>query len=361
MATTIATCGQCCLTLQKSLESKVPQQLNPTFRPISDDGAQAALRAPGNRGVFDAREAKSSFGGKKMPDTAGSLLYEVKFVQEVCSDPASGYIDICTGGTTVDNSVCLDVKVENYYNVEGTVTVDDFNAICNEAPVGVPGYGTPLGRLNYDVRSGARRIIKKQNEDLIDAMIANGGAFVDGTTFAVGKPLNLTNAAGGINLSEWTLIKDELRQQRLDADGFIALGGSTLANFKDRYALQDGCCNDEGQRVGGLEPIFYDSYVDTSFAANNNMIVWTPGAYQLIDWTINNSYRSYSVANEIATTIMIDGIEFDYFLKFDCGAWKWGLGKGGDLFVLPQTAYDAGCNAGKGSLHYTLACGAPTC
>lgn len=363
MPVTASTCLQACLQVQEALDAKVPEQISPDKRPISDLGAQAALRAAGNRGVFEAQEARNAFGGKGLPDGSGApqcLTYELQYVTPQCGATQTGVPGVCDVDSAASTKSCVEVQVDDYNHDGGVISVSDFDCICDNPPVGEQNFGTPLGRLAYDIKQTARRIIADQNTILITDMIAQGGAFHDATTFAIGKPLNITNAAGGVNVSELVNINNELRLQRFDPRDYIVLGGSLWAEFADRYALMDGCCTDDGLRTGGLNPNYYDLEVDTVFAANDNIIAWVPGAYQLIDWTVNSNYRAYDVGTEIATTVMIDGIEFDYWMKFDCGAWTWHLGKGTDLFALPQAVYTA-CNAGNGRLHYTVNCGAAAC
>jgi len=366
MAVTAATCLKACLNLQEGLASKVPANVDPTTRPIADFGVAKAMRNPQNRMGFQAEELQRKFEGKGLVDGTGANVcktYELTYLTPDCAAAAVGVADVCVAGAFADNQACLDVTVDNYNSVKGTMTLADFDCICNNPPVGFDNYGTPQGNLAYQLRLAANKIARTQNIDLIGLMGTQVGDFFDGTLGATGKTLNLTNAAGGVNIGEMVKVNDEYRLQRM-GDNFIGIGGANLATFQDRYALQEGCCTDDGLKTRGLPNLYYDLEVDTFFdvtLATSHAIMWSVGSYQVIDWVQNTGYRKYNKGNEISTTINIDGVQYDLNIYDSCGGTvTWGLGKGTDLFAIPQAAYTA-CNAGNGRLHYIIDCGAAAC
>lgn len=366
MAVTAATCLKACLNLQEGLAAKVPENINPTTRPIADFGVAKALRDPANRMGFDAVELTRKFAGKGKIDGAGGdecKTYELTYLTPDCADATAGAADVCVDGTFTDNQACLDVTVDLYHSVKGTMTLDDFNCICNNPPVGFSDYGTPQGNLQYQIRNAANKIARTQNNAIIGLMAAQVGDFCDTTAGATGKTLNLTNPSGGVNLSEFVKVHDELREQRLEGN-MVGIGGSSLARFKDLYMLGEGCCNEQGQRTGSLPNLYYDREVDLAFdgtGATSHAIMWAAGAYQVIDWNRNTGYREYNKGNEISTTILIDGVRYDLNIYDACGGQvNWALGKGTDLFCVPDSAYGS-CNCGNGKLHYVIDCAAPSC
>lgn len=366
MAVTTSTCIQACLNLQEGLAAKVPENVNPTTRPIADFGVIKALRDPQNKMGFDSAELNRKFAGKGSLDGQppnDCKTYELTYLAPDCADADDGFADVCVEGTFTNNQACLDVTVDLYKSVKGTMSREDFNCLCNNPPVGVENYGTVAGNQVYQFRNAAKKIIRSTNTALIDLMGAEVGDFDDGTTGATGKTLCLTNSNGGINLSEWVKINDELRLQRMGQD-FIGIGGAAMANWTDRYALQEGCCNDQGQRTGGLPNLYYDLDVDRFYdptLATSHMIAWVPSSYQVIEWNRNTGDYDYIEGTEISTTIDIDGMTFDLNINYVCGGTiTWALGKGSDLFAIPQAAYGA-CNDGNGRLHYVIDCCDATC
>jgi hypothetical protein len=364
MAVTSASTARCCANLQIAINTDTAYAPDRTRLAL---GMLDGLRSPENRVGVDVRVATSAFSGTGGLDGVNDNTLEIVYDLPDCVAASQTAVDVCGDLTDEgDNRGYLSVTVEKVSARGGEFTLDEFDGICQ----------TPNERLGIKLRQFARSIKKDIDTQLITAMVGCLSNYSDGTDSAdvVGtatKTLNILNAAGYVNAGEWAKLKSEYRKQFAVQDAII-VGGDVLAQYEDVLQLGGKGPNAIGSGTVGLNPYFVDYQLDAGVAAavggasgpdSSFAISWLPGSAQFLDYQENVGYKEYFYPQNTRTTITIDGMVFDYWLRFEeCPTpkWKWVLSKRYDLFCIPEAVY-APCFNSNGKLLWMLGCGDATC
>jgi hypothetical protein len=206
---------------------------------------------------------------------------------------------------------------------------------------------TPTQRRADTLRRAAYAILTEANKTVVTNLYSSISAYNDGTTAAKVLPIIKTN--GDINPVAFSRIRKEYRKERFKGD-FVVIGGDTVADYFDVRELR---LSPEG-KMGTMAnladmPMIYDSVFDEVFqeAAEDELshgITVPVGSFFVDIW---NEYRGdKQIANPdfLQTTIMIDGVMFDYTMNFDkCAAggpaWQEKLELKYGLGWLPDSVY----------------------
>lgn len=369
MATSVGSTARCCANLQQALDEAVDFAPNATRLKL---GVMEALMSPNNRDGVQVAQMVSQLG-TGVADGATACKIEIEFELPDCVAATASEIDICGAVASIgDTRGYLQQEVTRYAGRAGTWTLDEFDCICE----------SPDERLAKTMMKLARSINKAIEIDAVTQIATYLSNYADGTdsTDVAGgntRTLNILNSAGHVNASEWSKLRAEYRKQ-FSMDDPILVGGDILAQYDDVRLAGLGA-----NAVGNTNPdqlvndnrfISYelDSAMDTALgspakaAGTSYAISWMPGAIQMLEYLENQGRKEWFYEQSSRTTITIDGVVYDWYLKFEeCGSagephWKFKLEKRYDFFHIPASVYSS-CFPSNGNLLWLLGCGDATC
>lgn len=190
-------------------------------------------------------------------------------------------------------------------------------------------------------------ITKAINKDLVAMALANVGPFIG--SVPAGKDINLIRNKNGeirADVSGETEMMEDM--QDLSVSGMpIVVGAGNVSRYATLQKL--GVANDLGQDISKLKNwmFFRDRQLDIInplLAGKSNMLVYAPGACQLI--TFNKYKDEFAHKSPLVhkTTIInpIKGLEFDWNLKYDDCAERYRstIKLHYDFWVLPSDAFE---------------------
>lgn len=369
MATTIGTTARCCANLQQALDEAVDFAPNKTRLRL---GTLEALMSAGNKEGVQVAQMTSNLGNG-VADGVKPCKVEIEFEMPDCVAATDSVIDICGAAVSIgDTRGYLQQEVTKYYGRGGTWTLDEFDCICE----------SPDERLAKTILKLARSIKKAIEIDAATTITGLLNDYADGTdsTDVAGggtRVLNILNSAGHVNAAEWAKLRAEYRKQYADSDP-ILVGGDILAQYDDVRLAGLGAnaigATDPGALVNDNRYISYelDNAVGTALgspakpAGTSYAYSWMPGAIQMLEYLENQGRKEWFYEQSSRTTIEVDGMVFDWYVKFDeCGDegephWKFKLEKRYDFFHIPVAAY-APCFTSNGNLLWLLGCGDASC
>lgn len=354
MGVVTTTSSLCCIQLQRSLDAMLPNTAPSNFP--YDGGLLAALKDSRNVGQFTMEDPR--LRGKGRPQAANACKLELVYEAPFCADAVDGCLDICdTLPAQGDSRQYLSVEIDRQKSVGGTFDEYEFACLCE----------SPQERLAKRVQQGAMQLKKTMVEDLSELMYAQVGSYSNGNASNAAlttEDLKLLNPGGYSNPMGLAKLVNEHRIQRCKENPFI-VGGLPLENWQRARSV--GGLNGNHPVTPGDQSfgasVFVDLDFDFALQASeadtlNRAISWCPGGFQLLEWFENEGYMEKTHEHYTFTTLMIDGLKYDFYLRYqECGRiWSWVLCKSYDLFCLAEALY-APCIVGNHKLGWTLDCG----
>lgn len=349
----IADASLCCLNTKIALRNlcALPSNNPSTYGML--DALTSDRNTAGYRQITDAT------ANSRCKPTDDTQYVEIEIEKPNCGEP-SGCIDLCGEGVTAESPyLTLTPCVKMTAGTSIQISKEDFCNTCE----------TPSERLANDLRRKAELLKQNICHQLAEKAYALMGNYSTGVnSVATPKHINIFNPKGFLNATSAAKISMEFCKQGCEQDPFM-VGGSVVKMIEQVKRLGGvGCCPENGRDVNALNGMFiYDSKIDTTLAglAGDNLshlLSWSPGAMQLVRYYKNTGWFVEERELFTQTTIEIDGMIYDYTIKYDeCNkVWNVGLCACFDLFCIPDEAYQP-CNVGNHKLHWTVGCGEPSC
>lgn len=361
MAVQLSATDRCCLQIQLSLDNLM-RDLAPNA--ITERmGFLAALVSEENTSGFDAIGV-DMFPGKRRPLPGELPKIEVEYDLPQCNDANQGdYPGLCDDqDVDAEKKGWLEVTVEECSSLGGQFDKAAFEQICE----------SPNERLAKEIRSKARDVIRKMDKVLIEKAYSIMGLYADATSSigATAKSVPILAADGFINPGGMAVVKSEFRNMHTDRLPLL-VGGDILATWEDTRRMSGLGANAIGaepntQSAGidmwldyHLDPVIRGLESDTA----SHALSWVPGSIRLVEWyKYTGAWEELGKEDYTETTIVIDGMTFDYHLFYDkCDhVWKYVIGKCYDLFYVPDQAFQP-CWDFNHRLHWEFGCGAWDC
>ena len=287
-------------------------------------------------------------------------------------------LPFCAGGTSAGSTkICDDFSASpgahqyGYLQLGITkvaerhfqLSLDDFNQFCE----------TPNERQAKLLRKLAYQIRQEVNSEAIKEMWIAADAYTDSTasnSHATVKTLNVIKSDGSALNADYAKLLAEYRKANYDGS-IMVFGGETLATYRDVRALQTlGLGNQNAVNPELLlgNDLIYDSALDpliqTQLGVNadnkSKGISVALGNFGFFEWFEYKNYKELSFEDHVATTMVIDGWEYDVEIKFDkCEKiWKVLMKKYYDFGQIPHTAY---CGSQGLMFGWTFDCGDFAC
>lgn len=269
--------------------------------------------------------------------------------------------NICTVASLTDEQVgYLATDIDQCISETWSVRKDQFDNL-NE---------TPSERRAEMIRRKAWNIKQKVNKAMIAQLYASVSDYSDENP-SIGlttKHLNIISAGTSrvdVNPVAMAKIAKEYRSEGFNGD-YVIFGGESLADY---FLVREWRMSDEG-RVGADAkaanlPFIYDNSFDTVFQGlegdlKSHGVTVPIGSFAIDFW---NEYTGYKVENFddfIKTTIEIDGLVYDYALRYDkCDStWTEQLKLHYGYLSIPDALY---CNGRALIKHWTFGCGDVDC
>lgn len=359
MAVIDTTSKYCCLNIQRSIETMMPNT-KPSNFPF-DNRLIPMLKSPENVGMFSIRDEKQN--GKGRPQSDNECVIELEYEVPFCDDAVDGCLDVCgTLPLQGDSLQYVQVTIDHRRSYGGYFTEYDFECLCE----------APNQRLAKRIDQGMQIVAKAVTEHVAQLMYAAAGPYSNGLA-SNSQPnyqaLKLLNPNGHTNAAGMTKLTNEHRLQRSQMTPFI-VGGLALENYlrvmsvgglNGNHPVQPG-----DQTFGARIGIDIDAEIAIKAASGvtnvDHAISWAPGAFQFLEWYENEGYMEKFDDNYTYTTISGYGMTFDFYLWYDhCQRrWNWVICKAYDLFCLGESYY-APCITGNHKLHWTLDCAQFAC
>jgi len=243
--------------------------------------------------------------------------------------------DDCSTGAE-DDPYCEDIEINYCYEAAKNFDEDQMRRLC-----------APLGERDQDwIASILNGMFNAMNvyldKQLLALVLANVGAFMDGSTIKAIQLFNTVNSdAIGPRTRAIANIIDEFDQAALLGRP-ILIGANELNKFVRMITYGTG--NAAGQDVGALADEFgfyYDRFLEGVFGPAE-FVALTPGVAQLLFW--NKYVGSYKKANDVFEhSVIVDpvtGISYDFKMHYnDCtDTYNMKLQLNWDFFVVPDAA-----------------------
>lgn len=286
--------------------------------------------------------------------------YEKPFCKGGTSSSTTSICDVT--GSTAEQKGWMQVGIGKIAERHFTMTMEEFNSFCE----------TPDDRKMTMIRRKAFEIKMEINREAIKAAYLECDAYVGGASSlgAGARTLNVVNSAGNALNADFAKIAKEYRKALYDGQ-IMTLGGETLADYTNVKMLQAMGTNGQGamdpQELFG-DTFLYDTEVDpiiegligVGATGKSHGITLPYGNFGFFEWFEFRNYKEISLDNHVATTMMIDGMRYDYEINFDpCDKiWKIQLKKYYDFGAIPNSAY---CNGQGLMFHWNFGCGDFAC
>ena len=362
MAVSPTTSRYCCITIQQMLDDISGMQNSPSQKVIETNGFSKAIMREENTFGFDQVQTVSP-SGKARPVTGGNRKVEIEYPVRVCETPSDTPSAFCDNKAVQgDDLAYSQVTVDEYREVSFALDENEFRQLCEE----------PNARLQRMIANKVNSLKNAINEELITKFIANlgnyytpvGGIPVDSAVTpktllmfqADGTPYN---AALAPLMSDW---------RRSNWSGMpILVGGDIMSRWVDTAGLYG--VGDVGRdiRLAQIPTNYADYSVDTVFGdGDQHILQFVPGNVQMLNWyqfPMDSVYEKIREDYQL-TTITVDGMTFDFQLRYDecTSLWNITIGKYFDLFVTPDQAFDSACGQFmNGRLQWLADCGDADC
>ena len=312
------------------LNSVLSLDLNPAAPINIKKGTNVVYRLLENdfRNAWDLQDAQSVAG--KAVHTLASVNAGANKVRRYYSytlpyldgSPGDCTTEVCdVTASTVEELGYIGVDIDKCASKGWVTTIAEFDNL-NETPS--ERRAAVLRRYEYMLRVQA-------NTDAINELYAAISNYADGTVPATTlKSIEILTAAGDINPIAISDINAEMRASLFNGE-YVIFGGDIIAKYFDIKMLRLSPEGRVGIDTGTLAdlPFVYDSQFDgivlgLEVDALSHGFIVPIGAFMMDTWVENTGYKEMSDPNYLFTTITIDGIEYDYEMKFDeCDGRKW--------------------------------------
>ncbi len=349
----------CCLHTQVALDNLAA---TPAGR-VEDKGFMAALMSAENKRGFE--QITNSVTDSRRRPAAGQTptTVEVKIRKPSCATVSTSAADLCTEGTaTADPYDYIDAAVTHVVSLSGSMSKAEFDNLCDG----------PDQRRVMILQDFADDLMKAMNITMQTDAYGQLGDYYDSvaSTGATTLDIPIIGTSGILNTAAFARISSEFRQQ-----GFrgrpIMVGGEKLAVAQDvrRMAGTGTSLNLDPNAAFNSVQAFYDYDIDATVnglqttTGESYAITWIPGSIQMLEWYRNapGSIFEEFAQHRAETTLTINGVTFDYFLRYrECDhEWDFTLQKWFDIWAIPDELYT--CNYGNGRVLWGLTCGEMDC
>lgn len=268
--------GSCCRTVQFAL-ADIAGANDTTYR-IDAPGMLSAVRSAENTAGFTQIDLQDP--------NSQNVIYQIgPYFQNPRTPATDDPVNICTTGST-ESQKFASVTKDKESSVQVTMDEAEFASFCNTYDAN----GTTIGDSSWAravIKAKVQELFTKVNRNLTDYVVANTGNFAQGNVGP--RQITLLNSSGGVLAPAASgEIEIENSYEDLEAPGpYFAVGAGNLRNYA-KYARL-ACCNNGGVDLSRAESnmrYYRDTYVDTAFGTDNNVITMKPGAVQL--FTVQN-------------------------------------------------------------------------
>jgi len=225
--------------------------------------------------------------------------------------------------------------------------------------------------ITNSLRKLANQVKRDINTKLVASAISLMGKYSNGVN-SISSPytLKLLGSTFAPNHTEWARLQESYFKKGYNQKP-IVVGGSMLSQVKAMTSSLGLAST--GINLGGtmFPELFLDYDVDTVYDdAAHHILTWAPGTFQLLEWYEHEqpgkNFKGALIEvdgkmmyEEEWSVINIDGIDYDYYGKYDkCGGYKIALKKEFDLAALPSAAF---CTNKFPAHQFLLDCGTPDC
>lgn len=351
----------CCIRTQQTLESMLGA--NAPGNITQETGVVNSLLSPANTSGFEAVQI-NSYPGKGLPGSELLPEIEINFLKPACDEISTGQINLCD--EQVDNGSQIGYRkyvIDPSHKLKTGFRISqaDFDRICEGRDE----------RIAQTLANKAKSLRYQLEREMIKLMLAGAGNYTNGTNSVTTptslKLMNVTaDGQAYANPAAFVGVKSEYRKMH-SMDSPIVVGDDELSRYLDMRSMAGLGKESLGANygnIGGVTPatsLFLNQTINDNGGTGAHLFSWLPGAAQMVTWNkfVGDWERFGSDYSQ--TTILLDGIRYDYTLNYEkCdNVWDIGLGITYDLFHLVNEL--AGCYDWNYILHWAAECGDETC
>lgn len=292
-------------------------------------------------------------------ETANGVKVYMSYTKPYCAGGSSSCAtNVCDAtGATTDDEGFLELLVDQCAERHFVVSNSEFNLLCKG----------PSERIASTMRRKAYEILKEINSAAIAELYAIINPYNDGQTGKGDqtKVCTVINQDGNIVPAGLVKIAKEYLLNGYSGNKLI-FGGTALAEYFLTKMYQGGGANMTGKEdFFANSPFVFDPTFDSVFQTlesdtNSHGISIPTGGLGIIEHYRNTGENKVMLGNRVATTMKIDGIDFDYDMYFDeCAlTWKIQLKKRYGFASIPKEAY---CDEKGLVYHWLFDCGTFDC
>ena len=283
------------------------------------------------------------------PGGGKTRTVEVTYEQRILSSDVNENTSNPTCTASTERGNCLEtyeIDTTQNLHVEQVIDIKDLekNCMSNENWLAI--------QINKMVDVLVRAAEEKYAEE---AQLLLGGWATDVDNVDANNALNVETLRGGTTdeLAPFTMEDIELALKQSAFPGGVIFSGSTLWKYVRR--AQAGCCNTSvGADIRQLlmdygMAVLYGREVATAMGGNNHNLVVAPGAAALLEYNRVEAWDGlsdmFANARNYANQMVIDpqtGLQFDLYVKDDCGSLQMNLFHTGKLVGLPDDMFPTG-------------------
>lgn len=273
------------------------------------------------------RDFQCSFPGKSRPGAGAFPKVYATYEKPECGEECA---DLSTFGPCTDNTTTteeynnyLELEVNDSCGLEWRVTKEEFRQTCEGRDA----------RIAETLRRKANAIKRNLNAKGLAAFLENAGNYPSGdSSLTDTATVTVISNAGNIIPAGFAKIKANYRKNKYKGD-LITIGGDTLATYYDVKAYQGGGQN----ATGNVDPLpsskfVFDDNLDsiiqdvTGDSTSSYGITMPEGAFGVYTWNEYTGDFQENFETHLETTIDIDGLTYDYYVKYSpCGKF-WDIG-----------------------------------
>jgi len=275
--------GTCCRTVQQSLIDTMGANNDITLK-IARPGLFEAIRSARNMAGFEQLEFQDPQGRTR--------VVQIKYLDATRTAAATARHDICVAGDT-DGENFADVSLNYTRSVKMTMDDGEFQTFCTDMSEMQAG----------QLRKYLNQLYVGINTDANTDLVANVGAFLPASGLVAPLAVPLLTPAGAAN--HWGEIQIKNTFEDIENTERPYLIGSGI--LRDYTKIRDiACCNDQGVDISrGADFDYYrDNQLDTTVGTANNIIGFTPGAFQMASQTRYVGQYQHFEGNNAKTTII---------------------------------------------------------
>lgn len=358
-----------CLNTQQAMDDALAQSSNPKFQVQERFGTTLAVNSPVNRQGFEFEYDVP----RARPTSSSNRKVSIYGNPKNCKTVQTSAIDVCAG-TTAETTDLIDTQltVENYRGITRTYDRALYRDTCDTSD------GRAAQKIAENLFYDALQIIKQENDDLIDAIIAGRDNYFDGTSSVSAEktlPLYSSTVPRVPQPGNLFIALNEYQRKGYGVTPQM-VGGGYLDRFMYDANFYTGDMSATGRDLSKapapIPEIYTDWQVDAVFADGGaHALTWTPGHVQMLYW---NDYASRSPLRRSTgtityTTLVIDlpfigPQEFDYVVyDADCDhEIDVTLSRYSNPWIIPSTFFaGTACGGQQSVLSWSLDCADTTC